>query len=608
MNMEVQNRGCYVAKAGRGVQPNPAGAPGLQFARLGMTLFALTLPAISEPFVISTPGGDITIDVPHVAPKGFLVQAEEPTAPGFRPPSIFSAPLPSGSGARAIGIADSFTAVADDATAASWNPGGLTQLERPEFSIALRLSNNKNTHSSGSDSFSADEDDFQSENINYMSFVYPFQAARRNMVLSLNFQEAYDFTQQFSARAKNASSGKDGDTATQVFTDTVEEHVVDGNTELDVTSVLTTRKNTVLNQVLNSDLLTDIDFEQEGVVYGISPAYAVAISPKFSVGAAINIYQDGEATGQEIRSETTAKYNGKSNSRVNASDTLTTSGTYSYNGVTHLPPGGSIPIPIDVPFSGSGEYEPFSDTETSSDQQTIIVDGEYNEVNTFDDLSGYNLTLGGLWTVTRKLRLGASLETPWTADAKQSKTVRNTVTTYDASGTRVLDTSSSEETTTKDVEFDFPLRWAMGGLWRWTDLLYTTIDISRTHWSDFSFQAEGEQRINPLDGTPYGQNPVDDTWRVSGGIEYLLLFRKTEVPLRAGVAWEERPATDSPDEFWQFTLGSGVSIGQGPGKIIIDFAYVYSFGNDVLGTLVPGQDLGTDVEEHEFFISVIKHL
>ena len=47
---------------------------------------------------------------------------------------ITSSPNPVGSGARALGMGGAFIAVADDATAASWNPGGLVQLERPEIS------------------------------------------------------------------------------------------------------------------------------------------------------------------------------------------------------------------------------------------------------------------------------------------------------------------------------------------------------------------------------------------------------------------------------------------------------------------------------------------
>ena len=41
----------------------------------------------------------------------------------------------SGSGARAAGMANAFVAVSDDGTAASWNPAGLAQLRKPEFSL-----------------------------------------------------------------------------------------------------------------------------------------------------------------------------------------------------------------------------------------------------------------------------------------------------------------------------------------------------------------------------------------------------------------------------------------------------------------------------------------
>src|SRR5690349_17928904 len=40
-----------------------------------------------------------------------------------------------GAGARAAGMADAFTSVADDVTAAYWNPAGLAQLTTPEISV-----------------------------------------------------------------------------------------------------------------------------------------------------------------------------------------------------------------------------------------------------------------------------------------------------------------------------------------------------------------------------------------------------------------------------------------------------------------------------------------
>ena len=40
-----------------------------------------------------------------------------------------------GSGARAFGMGGAFLARADDATAASWNPAGLSYLRAPELSL-----------------------------------------------------------------------------------------------------------------------------------------------------------------------------------------------------------------------------------------------------------------------------------------------------------------------------------------------------------------------------------------------------------------------------------------------------------------------------------------
>src|SRR5574341_883362 len=42
---------------------------------------------------------------------------------------------PTGSGARAAGMANAFIAISDDGTAASWNPAGLAQLRKPELSV-----------------------------------------------------------------------------------------------------------------------------------------------------------------------------------------------------------------------------------------------------------------------------------------------------------------------------------------------------------------------------------------------------------------------------------------------------------------------------------------
>ena len=561
----------------------------------------------AETFTIDTPGGAIQVNVPHVAPEGSLVSPKAPTSPSFNPPSIFSAPLPSGSGARALGLGGAFTAVADDATAASWNPAGLVQLETPEASVVLRGSYERDRHRSSSKDLLVGNDSYFNENVNYLSAVYPFRAGK-NMVFSLNYQEAYDFEQKFKADMHDTATSTAHKKSSGTFSDTVVDRFDDGVIDIDVTSFLTTHKTSTLNEVLTSDLLTALDFEQQGTIYAVTPAWAVEVTPNLSFGASLNLYQDGGDVGQGIESRTKADYSGHSDAKSTITSTETTSGSYSYEGVLHLPPSGSFPG-IDVPVPATtGVYPSFSDTRTTTKKSHFEYDGQYEEVNEFSDLHGVNATLGTLWTVSRHLSLGAAVDLPWRADAQQKKTVHNKITTLNSTRTTVLDVSQTDSVETKDVEFQFPLYWAVGGVYRWTDRFYTTLDVSQTKWSDFAFEADGQERVNIVGDAAGSSSKIDDTWAVRSGLEYLLVFSKTEIPLRAGVGWEQRPAPDSPDEYWSLSLGSGVSVGKKDGKLIIDLAYVYTAGEDTLSSAASGQPaLSTDVQEHQVFVSCIKH-
>lgn len=104
---------------------------------------------------------------------------------------------PVGSGARALGMGGAFIAIADDATSASWNPGGLVQLKDSELSIVYRSYHREedNTFSdymdySGKQSISISD-------INYLSFSYPFTLIHRPMVLSVNYQQLYDLNNKW---------------------------------------------------------------------------------------------------------------------------------------------------------------------------------------------------------------------------------------------------------------------------------------------------------------------------------------------------------------------------------------------------------------------------
>jgi len=555
----------------------------------------------AESFTLSTLAGDVEIPLAHVDAGGSLIAPAAPSAPPFTAPTIFSAPLPSGSGARALGVAGAFTAVADDATAASWNPAGLTQLERSELSFVYRLSHERDRHWSGDSDYRVGSDDEFANAINYMSAVMPFRFLDHNMVFSLNYQEVYDFSQHFHANFSQRSASQLHQISSEDSTQTLFNHYNLDNGYLDVTENLTTHKTTTLDQNTASATLGKLGFDQEGGVQAVTPAWAMEITPKVSVGAALNLYGEGMLDTPDIHSETHARYTGDLNSLSRLTDLRTTTGTWSYNGRYVSPT-------ISYPISDSGDVPPYSTTDTSLQSSQYRYTGSYDVDDRINGFRGVNATLGSLWNVSEKLTLGFCLDLPWTAHAHQTKTVRSRVNVTDANGNPVgSSTSTTQES--KDVTFDFPLYWSTGAVWHWNNRLSTSFDVSQTWWSDYSFKADGEKRINPLDGSEYGDHPLDDCWALRTGTEYLWVLSHTEIPLRAGLSWDQRPAVGMPDQYWGISLGTGISLGKGPNKVIIDIAYIYSWGNDVMGTLVPGQEgnLGTDVQRHDVYVSCIYH-
>ncbi len=109
-------------------------------------------------------------------------------------------PNPVGSGARAIGMGGAFISVADDATAASWNPAGLTNLKQKEISIVgSYFSSERGYDTSGLSGVA----DYHSDNLfrlNYLSAAFPFTFGSRFMVFSFNYQHLYEFTEEKTLR------------------------------------------------------------------------------------------------------------------------------------------------------------------------------------------------------------------------------------------------------------------------------------------------------------------------------------------------------------------------------------------------------------------------
>jgi long-subunit fatty acid transport protein len=183
---------------------------------------------------------------------------------------INSTPNFVGSGARALGMGGAFIAVADDATAASWNPGGLTQLERPEFSAVYSW---KWFRESFPDTFNVSTPgpyELNLDEINYLSFVYPipWTLAGRNFVVSLNYQRKYNFDRKIDFRAR----------------------------------VLGQDSSPVLRLLSFSGY--DIRYEQEGDLSAISPAFGFEIFDWLSAGVALNIWDSSLVPGNGWETKT----------------------------------------------------------------------------------------------------------------------------------------------------------------------------------------------------------------------------------------------------------------------------------------------------------------
>ncbi len=156
---------------------------------------------------------------------------------------------PVGSGARALGMGGAFIAVADDATAASWNPGGLIQLERPEVSIVGSYYKRIEDNSFGQNPEASGQQDFANTDLNYFSVAYPFNWGGRNMIVSLNYQNLYNFTREWQFPFNYTEGAWD------------------------------TRQN--------------VDYSSDGSLGAIGLAYSIQITPALSLGVTFNFWNDG---------------------------------------------------------------------------------------------------------------------------------------------------------------------------------------------------------------------------------------------------------------------------------------------------------------------------
>jgi len=142
---------------------------------LGVALLSLACPASAQRRV---PGAPVD--------EGYLLNLQ-----------TFNSAL--GVGARAMGMGGAFVAVADDATAASWNPAGLAFLIRPEVSLVADrtmsslatsdyVDTTPNPDFPGQTRRVPGTDDGTGSGLSFLSVAYPLKTLGRRVTLQLSYQ------------------------------------------------------------------------------------------------------------------------------------------------------------------------------------------------------------------------------------------------------------------------------------------------------------------------------------------------------------------------------------------------------------------------------------
>jgi long-subunit fatty acid transport protein len=394
-------------------------------------------------------------------------------------------------------MGSAFIAVADDATAASWNPGGLTQLRKPEFSFVFDYNRRRENYSSADHPEASGLNIVTSEDLNYASVAYPFQLFERNMIISLNYQLQYSF---------------------------------DRNLDFDYN---------IYNPPY-SDKRT-VEFRQRGTLKTLSPAYCIQVTPRLALGVTFNFWTDKLFWG-----------NG-------------------WNSV------------MDVTGKQSGA--------ASWSSYTVR---EYERYSSFN---GFNLNLGFFWNANRYLTIGGVLKTPFKAEVKHQQ-----ITTQKS---RLSDGSIDVNTLNinEDVNLYMPMSYGVGVAVRLSDAFTLSCDVYRTEWSKFILEDSTGYRSSPVTGLSSKASHVHATNQVRLGAEYLFVLTKTVIPLRAGLFYDPEPGQNQQNDFWGFSLGTGVSIGD----LILDIAYQFRIGRGVNGEVLDIPKTNANVYQHTFYASAIYH-
>ena len=128
----------------------------------------------------------------------FLAAAIEVRAQAVQNIVLRNSFSPIGAGARGVGMGGAFIAVADDGSAATFNPAGLAQLRRAELSI-VGFGSQLRSSVNGSALGQSDQSSASHSAIDFVGLAIPFEVGTRRLTFQLSYQRAVDLLGQGQA-------------------------------------------------------------------------------------------------------------------------------------------------------------------------------------------------------------------------------------------------------------------------------------------------------------------------------------------------------------------------------------------------------------------------
>ena len=450
-----------------------------------------------------------------------------------------------GVGARAIGMGGAYTGVASDFSAIYWNPAGLAQAVRGEFSVGLNYNNvgDNSTYFGTADQYTVN-----ATNLNSLGLVYPIPVRRGSAVIAFGYDRQSSFAEGLSFSGFNPNSS-----ILQTYAPNGMAAPADPTTNLAYELFLADIDNAGNWRSPIGGMLTQLGtILESGGLNNWSVAGAIDVGKNLSMGVTVTYL----------------------------------SGSYRYD---HT-------------------YKEQSNTGISTPTLDSVQTFYSLSMNDYidDDIAGWNAKFGLMYRVPDLFRLGITIKTPTAFNIRESF---GTPASTPVSASIRPRSPFSYNTTTFDPgegssEYDITTPWVFGaGASLILGDLVLAADAEYTDWTQLEFTNADPDVI--ANNQTIKQIFVGTT-TVRGGAEYEI--RPIGLRLRAGYMLIPSPYRGDPSSFDQkyVTGGLGIMLGE---ATMLDLAYahgmrdtfVYSY-TDQSGTIAPV--VSEQMKTNNFFLTL----